>query len=136
VAHNTYTELSAEAGLPALFLFLVFLTLAFRNLRRMRKSPGYNANPQIRLFTSALWASLAAYLVGAAFADTEYSLFPYFMVAYTSALYRIGASYTTDDQPPESTPNDSVRTGYHLDRFRWTASLAKQSYTPHRAGKC
>ena len=105
VAHNTYTELSAEAGLPALFLFLTFLALAFRNLRRMRKSPGYAANPQIRLFTSALWASLAAYLVGAAFADTEYSLFPYFMVAYTSALYRIGYAYESDDKQPAKPRN-------------------------------
>ena len=100
VAHNTYTELAAEAGLPALLLFLAFLALAFRNLRRLRKTPGYKANLQIQLFTSALWASLAAYLVGAAFADTEYALFPYFMVAYTSALYRIGNSYESNDEQP------------------------------------
>ena len=100
VAHNTYTELSAEAGLPALALFLVFLALAFRNLRRLRKLPGYAANPQIQLFTGALLASLAAYLVGAAFADTEYSLFPYFLVAYTSALYRIGSSYDSNVEQP------------------------------------
>jgi O-antigen ligase len=137
VAHNTYTELSAEAGLPALFLFLTFLALAFRNLRRMRKSPGYKANPQIRLFTSALWASLAAYMVGAAFADTEYSLFPYFMVAYTSALYRIGASYESDDVPAEKVPNPLRGGSPWLDRLRWNApSLAKQSYTTQRTGKC
>jgi O-antigen ligase len=100
VTHNTYTELSSEAGIPALLIFLTFLGLAFRNLRRLRKSPGYRANSQIQLFTSALWASLAAYLVGAAFATTEYSLFPYFMVAYTSALYRIGNSYDSNGEQP------------------------------------
>jgi len=36
-----------------------------------------------------MWASLAAYVVGAMFSSTEYQLFPYFMVAYTSVLYRI-----------------------------------------------
>jgi hypothetical protein len=65
------------------------LALAFRNVHRVRKLKDYKVNQDIQLFASALWAGLMAYLVGAFFASTEYSLFPYFMVAYTSALYRI-----------------------------------------------
>ena len=83
VTHNTYTELSAEGGFPALILFVVILGLAFRNVRRVRKTDQYGASKKIQLFTSAMWAGLAAYVVGAAFASTEYQLFPYFMVAYT-----------------------------------------------------
>jgi O-antigen ligase len=89
VAHNTFTELGAEGGLPAVGLFVAILVLAFRNLRRVRLTPAYATRKDIPLFTSALWASLAAYVAGAMFASTEYELFPYFMVAYTSALYRI-----------------------------------------------
>ena len=92
VTHNTYTEFSSEAGIPALAIFLTIIGLAFRNLRRVRKAPDYKTNSQLRLFTGALWAGLSAYLVGAAFSSTAYALFPYFMVAYTSALYRIGFS--------------------------------------------
>src|SRR5207247_3785442 len=91
VTHNTYTELSAEGGFPALILFVVILGLAFRNVRRVRKTDQYGASKEIQLFTSAMWASLAAYVVGAAFASTEYQLFPYFMVAYTSVLYRLAS---------------------------------------------
>jgi O-antigen ligase len=87
VTHNTYTEFAAEAGFPALTLFVVILALAFRNLRRVRKTQAYAQSREVQLFTGALWASLAAYLVGAMFSSTEYNLFPYFMVAYTSALY-------------------------------------------------
>lgn len=87
VTHNTYTEFAAEAGFPALILFLIILTLAFRNLRRVRKTATYAQSKEVQLFTSALWASLAAYLVGAMFSSTEYNLFPYYMVAYTSALH-------------------------------------------------
>ncbi|MGB7585012.1 MAG: O-antigen ligase family protein [Terriglobales bacterium] len=86
VTHNTYTEFAAEAGFPALILFVTILALAFRNLRRVRKTETYARNEEVRLFTGALWASLAAYLVGALFSSTEYNLFPYFMVGYTSAL--------------------------------------------------
>ena len=91
VAHNTYTELSAEGGIPALILFVLILGLAFRNVRRVRKTVEYARNKEIQLFTGAMWASLAAYVVGAAFASTEYQLFPYFMVAYTSVLYRLAS---------------------------------------------
>jgi len=91
VTHNTYTELSAEGGFPALILFVVILGLAFRNVRRVRKTDQYGASKKIQLFTSAMWAGLAAYVVGAAFASTEYELFPYFMVAYTSVLYRLAS---------------------------------------------
>ena len=91
VTHNTYTEFAAEAGFPALILFMVILTLAFRNLRRVRKTKAYAQSKEVRLFTGALWASLAAYLAGAMFSSTEYNLFPYFMVAYTSALYGLSS---------------------------------------------
>jgi O-antigen ligase len=86
VVHNTFTELAAEGGFPALLLFLVILGLAFRNLRRVRR---IRHRDEIQVFASAMWASLAAYIVGANFSSTEYNLFVYFMVAYTSVLYRL-----------------------------------------------
>lgn len=89
VAHNTYTELSAEGGLPALGLFVALLIMSLRKIRSVRKLPGYARDSSIRLWTSALWAAMAAYIAGAAFASTEYNLFPYFMVGYICALYEI-----------------------------------------------
>jgi len=89
VAHNTYTELAAEAGVPAIILFLMAIGAAFKNIARVRKSHQYRDDPEFRLFTQALRAGLAAYLAGACFASTEYNLFPYFLVAYTCAMVRI-----------------------------------------------
>ena len=89
VAHNTYTELAAEAGIPALILFLMAIGAAFKNISRVRKSRKYQEDPELRLLTQALWAGLAAYLMGACFASTEYNLYPYFVVAYTCAMVRI-----------------------------------------------
>jgi len=101
VAHNTYTEFAAEAGIPGLSLFLLALTGAFRNIKNLRKSPGYQKDPTIRLYTDALWASLAAYVAGAAFSSTEYNLFPYFVIAYTCSLYRMGYSSSYGELEPE-----------------------------------
>ena len=92
VAHNSYTELAAEAGFPGLILFLLALGAAFRNVRRVRKSSNYEDDPEFRLFTQALWAGLAAYVIGACFDSTEYNLYPYFMVGYTCAMVRIAGT--------------------------------------------
>jgi hypothetical protein len=89
VTHNTYTELSAECGIPVLVLFLLVIRECFRNLVRIRRTAVYAEDPDVRMYTSALWAGFASYLAGAAFASTAYQLFPYFMVGYTTALLRL-----------------------------------------------
>jgi O-antigen ligase len=99
VAHNSYTELAAETGFPGLILFVLLFALSFRKVDQIRKLPGYAADQNIRLWTSALWASLAAYVVGSMFASTEYNLFPYFMVGYVCALYRIASKPVKEPAP-------------------------------------
>ena len=89
VAHNTYTEIAAEAGVLAIVLFLMSMGASFKNIAQVRKSVEYQANEDFRLFNHALWAGLVAYLAGSCFASTEYNLFPYFMVGYTCAMVRI-----------------------------------------------
>jgi len=101
VTHNTYTELSAESGIPSMILFIAVLTMAFRNLKRTRSSVLYEKSRDVQLYTGGLWAGLAAYITGAMFASTAYQLFPYFMVGYTTALYRISCL------PPEEDGKDT-----------------------------
>ncbi|MBV9574260.1 MAG: O-antigen ligase family protein [Acidobacteriales bacterium] len=113
VAHNTYTELGAEGGLPALLLFLLFLGCGFRNLRRVSKSAAYKNDVQIQLFTGAMWASLFAFLLGAFFSDTQYELFPYFMVGYTTALYHLACVFPA--KQGSSLP--ALKRGRAFDRF-------------------
>lgn len=103
VAHNAYTELAAEAGIPALVLFLMIIGAAFKNIVQVRQSREYREDPEFRLFTQALWAGLAAYVIGSCFASTEYNLYPYFVVGYTCALVRIiNHSLVGNEQPSES----------------------------------
>jgi hypothetical protein len=89
VAHNSYTEIAAESGLAALILFLLAIGGAFRNVAKVRGTDLYEKDMEFQLFTQALWAALAAYVVGSAFASTEYNLYPYFMVAYTCVALRM-----------------------------------------------
>jgi O-antigen ligase len=89
VTHNTYTQLSSECGIPALLLFLMLLWKTFRTLRRLRRMPLSGEKEDTRLYTSALTASLAAYLLGAFFSSSAYELFPYYMVVYATLLHRL-----------------------------------------------
>src|SRR5437667_1825664 len=102
VAHNTYSELGAEAGIPALLLFLLVMASVYRNLRVVQKTARFKKDPEFRLFAGALVASFGAYLMGAFFSDTAYELFPYFLVAYTVALRRIAIS-SSEKPIPQST---------------------------------
>jgi O-antigen ligase len=79
--HNTYTQFSSEAGLPALVLFLLFLRSGFRRLREKRTGGA----PDESALASALQCSLAAYMVGAFFLSTAYWLTPSLLVAYAAA---------------------------------------------------
>ncbi len=64
VAHNAYSELAAEGGFLALFLFLLAFWAAFRNIAQVRKSARYREDKEFQVFTQALWAGLVAYLAG------------------------------------------------------------------------
>lgn len=119
VAHNTYTELGAEAGIPALFIFLLVLWRAFTNLRRVQKSAYYKTDLELRIFTGAMIASFFAYLVGAAFSDTQYELFPYFMIGYTTALYHIACVIPLKKTVSESTnPAEKRRREFPIGESR------------------
>jgi O-antigen ligase len=98
VAHNTYTEVAAEAGIPALILFIMAIAAAFKNLSQVRKSQHYREDPEFRLFTQALRAGLGAFMVGACFASIEYNLYSYLIVAYTCAMVQIASRPLRDDK--------------------------------------
>lgn len=84
VTHNSYTQVSAEGGIPAFLLYVLIFWRGFANLRAIKKYR--KTGKGVRLFSVALEASFAAYLVGSFFASLAYQLFPYCLVAYTSAL--------------------------------------------------
>lgn len=89
VAHNSYTEIAAEAGFPAFILFMMMMFRTLKNLKQVRQSPMFEKDSDVRGLCSGLIVSVPAFMVSAFFASTEYSMYPYFLVAYTTALYQI-----------------------------------------------
>ncbi len=85
--HNTFTQMSAEAGLPAFFIYCLILWGGFKNLKAVKRH--LPADGAALVFSSALRCSLAAYIAGSLFGSEAYQFFPYFLVAYTTALVSI-----------------------------------------------
>lgn len=82
--HMTYMQIAVEGGIPSLTLYLLFFWRGFRNLRYLLKRKDLESD--LKLFTGALHASLIGFAIGALFSPEAYQFFPYFAVAYTSAL--------------------------------------------------
>jgi O-antigen ligase len=85
VTHNSYTEVSAEAGLPAFVLYLLILWRASRNVRVVKKYTKIDG--EYVLWGKALHASLLAFLLASFFASVAFEYFPYFLAAYTTSLF-------------------------------------------------
>jgi len=95
VTHNTYTQFSSECGVPGLLLFLILIWGAFRNLRYVQnRSPSSGTN-DLTLYASALKAALASYILAGFFCSSAYDLFPYYLVLYTTLLYRLAHGVET-----------------------------------------
>ena len=87
VTHNAYTQVSSEGGLPALVLFGLVLWLGCNNVRKSKRLG--RGQKEITILAGSLNASLAGFIVGSVFASTAYQFFPYFLVAYSTALLAI-----------------------------------------------
>lgn len=87
VAHNSYTETSAEGGFPALILYLLIIRRTLINLKEIERTS--RGHPDLVLLGGTLKVSFAAFLVGSFFDSVAYNFFPYFLIAYTGALLRI-----------------------------------------------
>jgi hypothetical protein len=92
VAHNSYTEFAAEAGILAGLLFIWMTVDTFSRITRVVICG--EVSPDIRLFAGALAASFIGFFVIAFFSSIEYTYTPYFLVAYGTGLFAISKQPT------------------------------------------
>lgn len=95
--HMTYLQIAVEGGIPALILYLLFFSCAFRNLRQLLRRRDLDV--QTTLFVGGLHSSMIGFVIGALFAPEAYQFFPYFAVAYTSAMVAIIRESETAPSP-------------------------------------
>ncbi len=122
--HVAYLQIAVEGGIASLVLYLLFFARGFSNLRKLRRIPV--DDPEIELFSGALYATLIGFIVGACFAPEAYQYFPYFSVAYTSALLAIAREREQAEGSAAALPIQPQR--------KWRAQPRLGDRTPVRRG--
>jgi O-antigen ligase len=96
--HMTYLQIAVEGGIPSLVFYLLFFGCAFGNLRKLLRRKDLDIHTT--LFVGGLHSSMIGFVIGALFAPEAYQFFPYFSVAYTSALVATIAERETEPKAP------------------------------------
>jgi O-antigen ligase len=90
VSHNAYTQVSAEMGVPAMIIYVLFIWTALKRMRKIEQET-YETRAQTRVYYLAvgLQASLIAYMISSFFASVAYLWYIYFLVGYAVCLHRL-----------------------------------------------
>jgi O-antigen ligase len=85
IAHNTYIELAAEMGLPALFTFVMILYISYRTLAGVRRVPVRSGRGLIDRAALAIQSGLVGYAIGAFFISAQYEKM-FWLLVFVSAF--------------------------------------------------
>jgi O-antigen ligase len=88
--HNTFTEISSEAGVPALLLFIGVLVTAARNLVRVGNAPLKDPeNLELPLMARAALASLLSFVFAGFFVHLAYTYYFFYTLAIAVGIHQI-----------------------------------------------
>jgi len=104
--HNSFTQLSAEAGIPALLLFLWMLYSMYRHSRDLsRQFAGDKENADLWLLSRAATVSVIALTFNGFFAHIAYDYLFYYVAGITAAMYAVGRHLKPPEEPaPDVSP--------------------------------
>lgn len=93
VSHNAYTQVSAEMGVTAMVIYIMFIITPFKRLRQIeRETLDDNKRARFYYLAVGLQASLVGYMIGSFFASVAYHWYVYYLVGYAICLRRIYAA--------------------------------------------
>lgn len=85
--HDVYTEFSAEAGIPALILFLMIYWRALAELGEVKRQS--TEQSEVSMLAGACRAGLIAFAIAALFYPDAYQFFLFFVLSFAAALHGI-----------------------------------------------
>jgi len=88
VVHNTYLQMLADSGYPALLLYLALLFGSIYWLRKFAKQLR-EVDPEMSGWCDALWISLSCYSIGAVFLSRVIYDFPYMLMLTAAAIHQM-----------------------------------------------
>ena len=97
--HNTFLQLSSEAGIPALVLFLLLMQTIFRHAKKVAgQFAEATCSAEPYLMARATWVGVASFAFGALFVHIGYEYFFYYLAGISAGLFTIAREGTRDVQ--------------------------------------
>jgi O-antigen ligase len=117
--HNAYTQVSSEAGVPALIFFLGILVLSIRSCHRIHKTCGGDPRLLPLAHTAlALELALAAYGISSLFSSVAYSNLLPTLAGLAVALERSASAVFRAGAAPEPALAAVAAAAAHVQRRR------------------
>jgi O-antigen ligase len=92
-SHNTFTEISSEAGVPALLIFLVLLGTSIRSMSRIGRAQSVGSEgEELNRMARATFVSLIAFIFGAFFAHISYEYYLYYPIAIAAGIEHLSCT--------------------------------------------
>jgi O-antigen ligase len=93
VTHNTFTQISSEAGIPALCFFAGLLVMVIRNMATIGKVlPADPAVRELPLMARATLVSVVSFAFGGLFANLAYDYYVFYSIAIAVGLQVVARS--------------------------------------------
>jgi O-antigen ligase len=109
--HNSYTQVASEMGIPAGFIYILFLVTAFKRLTKTQQATVGSRKEQRWYYVAVgLQAGLGAYMVSSFFASVSYVWYVYYLVGYAIALdhFLPSSAPTSNDKDATAKPAQVV----------------------------
>ena len=88
--HNAYTQVSADLGIAAGVIYVLFLVAAIKRLRRMPPHKSVDIRSRTLPYLAiGLKAGLIGYMVTSFFASVAYLWYAYYLVGYAVCVSRL-----------------------------------------------
>lgn len=110
IAHNSFLEIAAEFGLPALAVFVLLLVVTFRALGRAARLDGSPEGRELAGWAEGLRSGLAGFLVAGCFISAQYEKILWLSVFLTIVLAALATRRVIVDAAvePEAAPDDDL----------------------------
>ncbi|HWZ46045.1 MAG TPA: O-antigen ligase family protein [Candidatus Saccharimonadales bacterium] len=95
--HNTFTEVSSEAGIPALVMLTALLAMAVRNMRIAGRTPASSfEGMELNLMARATLVSLLSFIFGGFFVHVAYEYYSFYPVAVAVAIRSLAQAHRSN----------------------------------------
>jgi O-antigen ligase len=110
-SHNSFTQVSSEAGVPALVMFVALIGVTVRRLWRLSSAKLRGSDSELNLLARATVISILSVVFGGFFAHLAYDYYFYYFVGISVALQAHSKRESAESEPDENLAAEPAMAG-------------------------